>query len=350
MIGGSQAPIDGGIYRKPSGDKPDAWPSYWDGRWFLIDFANTNAARHALLMDPATQFKGGQPVSVDSLLGIIPASLLGGVRPVFMDFGADGALYVGSYAGQYYQMNNNNMGIWRFAYTGGPDTPGPDPKAVVPATGSTVAFNIGKSGGVSYKWDFGDGTQASGATVSHTYETGGTKTATLTVTYADGQTATGTVTAADVPAPLFTRVNGDVGASVATILSLTLGAPADFGSFQPSIAKDYTASTTANVLATSGDAALTVFDPSTTATGHLVNADYALPSALQAKATSSVGTGGAFADVGGPTTPTSLLTYTGAANDKTVTLAFQQHVGTTDPLRAGHYSKTLTFSLSTTTP
>ena len=43
IIGGSQAPIDGGIYRKPAGDKPDAWPSYWDGRWFLIDFANANA-------------------------------------------------------------------------------------------------------------------------------------------------------------------------------------------------------------------------------------------------------------------------------------------------------------------
>ena len=62
IIGGSQAPIDGGIYRKPAGDKPDAWPSYWDGRWFLIDFASANATRHAMLMDPATQFEGGQPV------------------------------------------------------------------------------------------------------------------------------------------------------------------------------------------------------------------------------------------------------------------------------------------------
>ena len=69
---GSQAPIDGGIYRKPVGDKPDAWPSYWDGRWFLIDFAGANNIRHALLMDPATQFKGGQPDSVDSLLSIVP--------------------------------------------------------------------------------------------------------------------------------------------------------------------------------------------------------------------------------------------------------------------------------------
>ena len=71
---------------------------------------------------------------------------------------------------------------------------------------------------------------------------------------------------------------------------------------------------------------------------------------MQAKATSSIGTGGAFADVGGATTPTSLLTYTGAANDKTVTLNFSQHIGQTDALRAGRYSKTLTFTLSTTTP
>ena len=125
---GSQAPIDGGIYRKPAGDKPDAWPSYWDGRWFLIDFAGATNIRHALLMDPATQFKGGQPDAVDSLLGIIPTTLLGGTRPVFMDFGADGALYVGSYAGSYYAVNNANMGVWRFAYTGGGGHPGPGPE------------------------------------------------------------------------------------------------------------------------------------------------------------------------------------------------------------------------------
>ena len=84
-------------------------------------------------MDPATQFKGGQPVAVDSLYGIVTTRIIGGARPVFMDFGADGALYVGSYAGGYYAFSNANMGVWRFAYTGGADTPGPDPKAVVPA-------------------------------------------------------------------------------------------------------------------------------------------------------------------------------------------------------------------------
>ena len=33
-----------------------------------------------------------------------------------------------------------------------------------------------------------------------------------------------------------------------------------------------------------------------------------------------------------------------------VNIAFKQHIGATEPLRTGSYSKTLTFTLSTTTP
>jgi PKD repeat protein len=250
-------------------------------------------------------------------------------------------------------MNNNNMGVWRFAYTGGPDTPDPDPQAIVPATGSDVQFNIGKSGGVSYTWDFGDGTPTvttTDAVVNHVYESAGSKTATLTVTYADGDTASKTVTAEDVPVPLFTHTPAEVTADVPLVLSLSLGATADFGSLTPSVDRDYTASTTASVIATSAGAQLSVADPSATATGHLVNADYALPSPLKVHATSAKATGGPPADVGSADSPTPLLTYPGATNDAGVTLEFQQHVGVTDALRAGRYSKTLTFTLSTTTP
>jgi glucose/arabinose dehydrogenase len=353
VIGGSQAPIDGGIYRKPAGDKPNAWPEYWDGRWFMIDFANTNATRHALLMDPATQFNGGAPVAVDSLYGIVTTQLIGGVRPVFMDFGADGALYVGSYAGNYYQMSNSNMGVWRFTYIGGPDTPGPDPKVEVPSVGSKVKFSVGNSGGVSYTWDFGDGSPKVTTTereIEHTYSSAGNKTATLTVNYADGEKASAEVTAENVPQPLFTSEPGTVTADVPLVLSLSLGAPANFGSFLPSVERDYDASTTANVLATSGDATLSVSDPATGTTGHLVNGDYTLPSPLQVKASSTKGQGGAFAPIGGSANPTTLLTYTSATNDPTVSLDFRQHVGATDTLRAGSYSKTLTFTLATTQP
>ena len=65
----------------------------------------------------------------------------------------------------------------------------------------------------------------------------------------------------------------------------TLGAPAAFGPFTPGVAKDYTATTTATVISTAGDATLTASDPSTTAPGRLVNGAFALASPLQVAGT-----------------------------------------------------------------
>jgi hypothetical protein len=107
---------------------------------------------------------------------------------------------------------------------------------------------------------------------------------------------------------------------------------------------------TANVISTAGDATLSVADASSTATGHLVNGTLALPSLLQVRASSPAGTGGPFADVGGSAAPTTVLGYAGPVSNDPVTVAFQQHIGASDPLRTGTYSKTLTFTLSTTTP
>ncbi len=45
--------------------------------------------------------------------------------------------------------------------------------------------------------------------------------------------------------------------------------------------KDYTATTTANVITTAGDATLTVADLSTDHPGHLVNGAFALPQPLE---------------------------------------------------------------------
>ena len=148
-----------------------------------------------------------------------------------------------------------------------------------------------------------------------------------------------------------TNDDGDVSGSVPPTLSLTLGTPASFGAFTPGVARDYTATMTANVISTAGDAALTVADPSSTATGHLVNGTFSLPSILQAKAGSPGSTGGgAYANVGGSAAPTPLLSYTGPVSNDAVTVSFLQHIGATDAVRTGTYSKTLTFTLSTTTP
>jgi hypothetical protein len=140
------------------------------------------------------------------------------------------------------------------------------------------------------------------------------------------------------------------GGTVPATLALSLGTPATFGAFVPGVAADYNASTSANVISTAGDGTLSVADPSSEATGHLVNGTFSLPQPLLAKASSAGGTGGAFAAVGGSASPTTLLTYTGPVSNDAVTVDFQQSIGATDALRTGTYSKTLTFTLSTTNP
>ena len=42
--------------------------------------------------------------------------------------------------------------------------------------------------------------------------------------------------------------------------------------------------------------------------------------------------------------------WTGPTSNESVTVNFKQPIAATDPLRTGAYSKTLTFTLSTTTP
>ena len=140
-----------------------------------------------------------------------------------------------------------------------------------------------------------------------------------------------------------TSVPGTVGGTVPATLSLTLGAPVSFGAFTPGVARTYTASTTANVISSAGDATLSVVDPSTNNPGRLVNGAFALAQPLEARSGTS-----AFAAISG--TPLTLKTYAGPVSNDQSTLDFQQRIGANDPLRTGAYSKTLTYTLSTTNP
>jgi hypothetical protein len=147
-----------------------------------------------------------------------------------------------------------------------------------------------------------------------------------------------------------TDVTTTPGATVPATLALSLGTAPTFPAFTPGVDGTYNASTAANVVSTAGNALISVSDPSSTNTGKLVNGAFTLANPLQASATSAAGTGAAFAPVGGSAAPTSLLTYTGPTSNDTVTLNFRQTIGRTEALRTGTYSKTLTFTLSTTAP
>jgi len=133
----------------------------------------------------------------------------------------------------------------------------------------------------------------------------------------ESKTATGTCALA---APSTT-----VGGTVPATLSLTLGPAASFGAFVPGVAQEYTASTPANVVSTAGDASLTVSDP-----GHLTNGSFALPEPLRVEIAPNA--------------------WSGPVSNGPSTITFRQHIGANDALRTGSYSKTLTFTLSTTNP
>jgi hypothetical protein len=122
-----------------------------------------------------------------------------------------------------------------------------------------------------------------------------------------------------------TDAGGSAGGTVPATLALTLGAPATFGAFTPGVDREYTAATTANVISTAGDAALTVSDP-----GHLTNGTFALPEPQRVDSAPAA--------------------WIGPVSNAAVTITFRQHISATDPLRTGSYAKTLTFTLSTTNP
>ena len=91
------------------------------------------------------------------------------------------------------------------------------------------------------------------------------------------------------------------------------------------MAREYTATTTASVLSTAGDAALSVSDP-----GRMTNGAFTLPQPLQVSFSKS--------------------TWDAPTSNEAVTVTFKQAIGANDALRTGTYSKTLTFTLSTTAP
>jgi PKD repeat protein/glucose/arabinose dehydrogenase/type 1 glutamine amidotransferase len=182
--------MNGPVYRYPdTADQSVAWPEYWDGRWFLFDW-NNNSIKHGLLLDPETDQDGGQPIWADSLRGVINW----GANYMDSKFAPDGSLYVQVYQGFF--TTGNETGLYRFTYTGGPDTPGADPQWEATGNPREIQFDIGSSGGVSYEWDFDGDEEADSTEASpvHTFEEDGEHEVTLTVTYADGETDSKTIT------------------------------------------------------------------------------------------------------------------------------------------------------------
>jgi hypothetical protein len=161
------------------------------------------------------------------------------------------------------------------------------------------------------------------------------------------ETAGDEVQAFDVPLAA-TSADGGVSGTVPATLSLALTGPAAaFQPFRPGVDGTYLATQSADVISTAGNALLSVGDPSSDHTGHLVNGSFFLPQPLQARGIKSDAQGTAPNPIG---SGLNLLTWTAPVSHDPVTIEFTQVIGKTDALRTGTYSKTLTFTLSTTQP
>ena len=133
--------------------------------------------------------------------------------------------------------------------------------------------------------------------------------------------------------------------------TLTLAATCEkvvLGPFIPGVEEHYEGTCGLTATSTAAQSKLTAEDPSPTHTGHLVQGSYFLLKALEAKATAEeVGIGGAFEPL---TEARTLLRFAEPFSVDNATVTFNQPIGKKDGLHTGTYAKTITLTLSTTTP
>jgi sugar phosphate isomerase/epimerase len=148
----------------------------------------------------------------------------------------------------------------------------------------------------------------------------------------------------------FVNVPVPVGGEVAGQLSLSIPGVGSFGAFVPGTARDYTSTIGADVTTTTADAALTVSDASGVATGHLANGTYVLQQPLKVRASNATTPAGTYTAIPENGASLPLLSWNTPVVNNAILIGLQQSIGAAEVLRRGSYSKTLTFTLSTTTP
>ncbi|MFD6177414.1 MULTISPECIES: ThuA domain-containing protein [unclassified Isoptericola] len=189
-IGGGGAPMAGPAYQyDPELDSDVKWPAAWDGKAL---FGEWNQGKVY-----SFQLAGEQRDDVVDVNRVLPGVLdrsAGFDRPMDMDFGPDGALYVIDW-GSEFGGNNDSSGIYRVEYTQG--NPSPIAKASADVTNGsgplTVTFSSDGTrhpGGESLElaWDFGDGTTSTEADPTHVFKRNGSYAVQLTATAPDGST------------------------------------------------------------------------------------------------------------------------------------------------------------------
>jgi hypothetical protein len=381
LSAGGMQPISGPIYRYPSTAASGAFPRYYDGAWFINNRGSTNGFWKEVRMrrdnNEMLRVQDWLPYNSGATTATQSSLVIG------TQFGADGALYMARYPVTCCRNNtsaSSQVQIVKISFNVYDETTAPTTSASIdPATPGegrtyngpvTVNFSAtdpaneggdGPVSGIDYiesrvitNGAPSDWVKATDPGINNpfTASTTVTEQGQHVVEYRAVDKAGNVSATKQVPFYIAvpTTADTDVKANVKSVLKLTLGAAVKFDpGFDPGTAKQYTASTT--VTATSswpGGAKLTAFDPSTTNTGRMVNAGNG--GAVLASPLELNGGGTTFSALGGSAAPTTLKTYAGPISSDQVTVNFRQSIAATEPLTAGDYTKTVTFSLAATTP
>src|SRR3954468_24682119 len=157
------------------------FPAFYDDKWFIGEW--NNGTIKTANLDNAT----GAITRVDNF-----ARGTGYLRPMDLDFGPDGALYVIEW-GSGFNGNNADSGVYRIDYLKGDQNPIAH-AAATPTEGLaplSVSFSSAGSSDpegttLTYAWDFGDGGTSTQANPTHRFTTNGSYQVKLTVTDAGG--------------------------------------------------------------------------------------------------------------------------------------------------------------------
>ena len=188
---GSESPMGGPVYHfDPNLDSKTKFPEYYDGKTFAYEWGRDWI--HTIDVGP-----NGEPGAIEPFFDSMTMT-----RPMNIEFGPDGSLYVLDYGSGYFGGAADSA-VYRIDYTKGNRTPqvslsadktsGPAPLTVNFDPAGTVDEDGGE---LSYAWDFdGDGTTdaTDAGPVSHTYDTAGQYSAKLSVTDSTGLTGAASV-------------------------------------------------------------------------------------------------------------------------------------------------------------
>ncbi|MEV8513509.1 ThuA domain-containing protein [Dactylosporangium sp. NPDC051484] len=188
-IGGGGAPMGGPVYRYNANNTAEnKWPAYFDGKAIFGEWNQNKLYTMQVSAD------GKSLVDINQLLAGMKV-----IRPMDMEFGPDGALYIIEW-GTGFGGNNSDSGVYRIDYVAGNRAPIAQASAQ-PTSGVaplTVQFSSqgsrdpdGQS--ITYAWTFGDGGTSTEANPAHTYTSNGNFTAQLTVTDTGGRSGTANV-------------------------------------------------------------------------------------------------------------------------------------------------------------